>query len=75
LISKHLAPVYENLAEKFLPNKNIVIAEIDWTTSKIPGLEIKGYPTLKFFKKGRETPEIIDYRNARTVEAFEKFIK
>jgi len=38
-------------------------------------LNIRGYPTVKFYKKGGATPEILDYNSARTVEAFEQFIK
>jgi protein disulfide-isomerase A1 len=67
--------VYQELAKKLLPNKNVVIANIDWTVNKVDGVDIRGYPTVRFYKKGGETPEIIDYNDARTVEAFEKFLE
>jgi protein disulfide-isomerase A1 len=60
-ISKKLAPIFEELAQKLKPNTNIVIASVDSTQHKIPDIEIKGYPTVKLFKKGA-TPELVDYK-------------
>jgi protein disulfide-isomerase A1 len=33
-----------------------LIAEMDWTTHKTSEVDIKGFPTLIFFKKGGEKP-------------------
>lgn len=73
-LSKKLAPTYEELAKKVAPNTNIVIAKVDSTQHKIPGVEIKGYPTVKLFKKG-PNPTVVDYRQARTLDAFVQFLK
>jgi protein disulfide-isomerase A1 len=34
-----------------------LIAEMDWTAHKTSEVDIKGFPTLIFFKKGGEKPE------------------
>jgi protein disulfide isomerase len=44
-----LAPKYENLAEKLKGYKNLVIAKMDATENEVPGVDIEGYPTLKFY--------------------------
>ena len=62
------------MAEKLSVNSNIVIAKVDATQHKIPGVQIKGYPTIKLFKKG-EQPEIVDYKSSRSVDAFVAFLK
>ena len=72
--STHLAPIYEELADLISTNKNLIIASVDATIHKIPGIPIKGYPSLKFFKKG-ESPEIVDYSGPRTVDGFITFLK
>jgi hypothetical protein len=52
IYSKHLTPIYDELAKTVSENPNIIIAKVDATAHKLPGVEIRGYPTLKFFKKG-----------------------
>lgn len=72
---KSLAPKYEQLAKVFEGDANVVIANVDATSS--PGLAeryaISGYPTLKFFPEkatepvnyegARELPELVSYVN------------
>ena len=51
---KQLAPIYEAVAKKLANNKNIVLAKVDATANEVPGVSIKGYPTLKFFLNGKK---------------------
>lgn len=46
---KSLAPEWEAAAETLKGNKNIVIAKIDSTANEVDGVDIKGFPTLKFY--------------------------
>jgi protein disulfide-isomerase-like protein len=63
---KTLAPKYEELATKLKNNKNILIAKMDSTENEVSSVSIKGFPTLKLFKRGsKSTP--IDYSGAREV--------
>jgi len=51
---KQLAPVWDQLGEKFKDNEDIIIAKSDGTANEFDGIEISGYPTIKFFPKGEK---------------------
>ncbi|CAD8209067.1 unnamed protein product [Paramecium pentaurelia] len=72
---KAMAESYKELAQNLKDNQNVLIAEMDWTTHQTSAVEIKGFPTLIFFKKGQDKPEQIKYQSARTAEALAKFIE
>lgn len=46
---KSLAPIWESAASKLAGNPHIVIAKLDATTNEVPGVNIRGFPTLKFW--------------------------
>jgi len=46
---KNLKPIYDDLAKKLSNNRNLVLAKMDLTTNEVEGLQIQGYPTLKFY--------------------------
>lgn len=71
---KQLAPKYDAVAAKLAHMKNLVIAKMDSTENEVEGIAIKGFPTLKFFKKGeKQTP--IEFNGDRTEEGIIKFLK
>jgi hypothetical protein len=43
--------VYDELAKKVEPLKQLLIAKVDSPANPIPGIKIEGYPTLLYFKK------------------------
>ena len=51
-----MAPIWEQLAEHFKDDENIVIAQIDATKNEVEEVTVQGFPTLKFFR--RETNEV-----------------
>ncbi|KAJ2959631.1 hypothetical protein NQZ79_g4932 [Umbelopsis isabellina] len=72
---KNLAPIWEELAQHYVDDKNIVIAKLDGTENDLPasaGLKIEGFPTLVLYKKG--TNELINYNGARSLEELKEFI-
>ncbi|KAJ3272372.1 Protein disulfide-isomerase-like 2-2 [Terramyces sp. JEL0728] len=71
---KSLAPVFEELAENFAREKDIVIAEADADAHKefATKFKIEGFPTMKYFKKGSTTPQ--DYNSGRDLENFVEFL-
>ncbi|CAD6221876.1 GSCOCT00005214001.2-RA-CDS [Cotesia congregata] len=69
---KQLAPIYDELAEKYKNDKKVVIAKLDATANELEDIDIQGYPTLVLFKKG--TNEVIYFEGNRTVEGMSKFI-
>jgi protein disulfide-isomerase A1 len=71
---KQLVPIYDSLATKLKNVKGLVIAKMDSTANEIEGVEIKGFPTIKFFPKGRKHNPI-DFEGDRTEEGFTEFLK
>lgn len=53
---KQLAPIWDELGEHFASDEDVVIAKMDATKNEVDGVQITGFPTLKFFK--RETNEV-----------------
>ena len=66
---KKLAPVWDELAEK-LQDENVVIAKYDATANENEDLNIKGFPTLKYYKNGNA----IDYSGGRDLDSLVKFV-
>jgi len=71
---KSLAPIYSSLAGKLQKAKGIVIAKMDATANEVEGLNIQGFPTIKFYPKGKKNSPI-DYNGDRTEEGFISFLK
>jgi protein disulfide-isomerase A6 len=71
---KSLAPIYDQLAEDFDQDEDVVIAKIDADKYNSVGarFEVRGFPTLKYFHADDKTP--VDYPAARTEEAMIEFI-
>nr|AMM62654.1 conotoxin-specific protein disulfide isomerase (cspdi) [Conus geographus] len=70
---KKLAPIWDQLGEKFKDSKDIIIAKMDSTTNELEEVQIKSFPTLKYFSKGSN--EIIEYDGERTLEELTKFVE
>ena len=82
------APIFDELGTKMkTENPNVVIAKMDSTANEIdvPGLAVKGFPTLYFFKgndkknpvkyeEGRELNDLVAFleKNAHTSEEHEE---
>jgi protein disulfide-isomerase A6 len=73
---KSLAPVWEKLTDTFLSEPSVLIAKVDAeapdSTKTAAAQDIKGYPTIKWFKAGSTDPET--YSGGRNVEALVEFI-
>uniref|UniRef100_A0A7S0WGM5 Thioredoxin domain-containing protein n=1 Tax=Pyramimonas obovata TaxID=1411642 RepID=A0A7S0WGM5_9CHLO len=69
---KRLAPTWEELAAAVKGVDNLVIAEVDCTTSKDVCSEagVRGYPTLKVMKDGKEAKS---YKGGRDLPALKSF--
>ena len=71
---KSLAPIYDAVAAKLAKNKNIVLAKIDYTANEIKGVQIQGYPTLKFYPNGKKSSPV-DFSGDKTDEGIINFLK
>lgn len=70
---KNLKPIYEELAEHFKDNENIVIAKLNHELNDVPD-QINGYPTIKFYPAGKNASPI-PFEGARTLEGFVSFLE
>ena len=70
---KALEPKYNELATELKDVKGLVIAKCDATANEIDGVNIQGFPTIKFFPKGKTEP--IEYDGEREVEGFKKYLE
>jgi protein disulfide-isomerase A1 len=70
---KQLAPIYDQLAEKFAEDKTIVVAKIDSTVNELEHTKINSFPTIKLYKKGDN--KVIEYSGERTLEGLSKFLE
>ncbi|XP_042204446.1 protein disulfide-isomerase-like isoform X1 [Homarus americanus] len=70
---KQLAPIYDQLGEKFKDHDSIVIGKMDATANELEHTKIQSFPTLKLYKK--ETNEVVEYNGERTLEGISKFLE
>jgi protein disulfide-isomerase A1 len=70
---KQLAPIYDQLAENFKSNSDIVIAKMDSTVNELEDIKIQSFPTIKYFPK--DSDEVIDFNGERTLEGLTKFLE
>lgn len=71
---KHLVPHYEEAARKLLNNPNVLLIKIDSTENEVPGVDIQGFPTLKFFRKDKSA-EPLDFNGERTADGIVNWIR
>jgi len=69
-----LAPVWDELAKKFESDGKVKIAKLDCTEAQsvCQENEVRGYPTLAYFRNGRK---IEAYKGARNIEDLTDFVK
>nr|CCC91663.1 putative protein disulfide isomerase [Trypanosoma congolense IL3000] len=72
---KRLKPKWEELARGMSSETSVVIARLDADKHNAIAkrLEVRGYPTLVLFAKGKK--EGVRYEGSRDVEALKEFIK
>lgn len=69
---KELAPIWDQLGEKYADHQDIVIAKMDATTNEAESLEVPGYPSLMYFPA--EGKKVVVYTGERTLEAMSAFL-
>lgn len=70
---KQLAPIFDQLGEKFKDSETIVVAKMDATANELEHTKITSFPTIKLYKKGDNG--VVDFNGERTLEGFSKFLE
>lgn len=70
---KSLAPEYERLATELKGVKTLVIAKMDSTENEVEGVDIQGFPTIKFYPANNKRP--VSFDGERNFDGILKFIK
>ncbi|XP_012231609.1 protein disulfide-isomerase [Linepithema humile] len=70
---QQLAPIYEQLGEKYKDNDKLVIAKMDATANELEDVRVTSFPTLTLYKK--ETNQAVEYNGERTLDGLSKFIE
>jgi len=71
---KKLAPIYDEVGEVFQDIPEVVVAKCDATANGFPaGIDVRGFPTLVYFKAGDKTP--VPYNGDRTKKGIVEFLK
>jgi len=70
---KSLAPIYDQLGEKFKDSEDIVIAKMDSTVNELEDVKVQSFPTIKLFPK--DSDEVIDFNGERTLEGLSAFVE
>jgi len=68
---KTIAPKWVELGEH-VKGSNVIMAEFDATLNEVEGVEIKGYPTLKFYPADNKAG--VDYSDGREVADIKKWL-
>ncbi|XP_077381306.1 protein disulfide-isomerase-like [Festucalex cinctus] len=69
---KDLAPIWDQLGEKYADRDDIIIAKMDSTANELEAVSVTGFPTLKYFPAGGK--EVVEYSGKRDLETLSKFL-
>lgn len=71
---KDLAPHYEEAAKRLANNPNILLVKVDSTENEVSGVDVQGFPTLKFWGKDKSA-EPLEYNGGRDADGIVAWLK
>ena len=73
---KSLAPVYKQLAKHYQDDSRVRITKVDATAHRIPGIEVKSFPTIRLFAKGKKhAPIEAVFKAGRDLQSLIDFVE
>jgi len=70
---KKLEPIWNELATELSSIQNLVIAKMDSTANEVDGVEVSGFPTIKYYPSNNKSKPVT-YDGDRTKEGFMKWL-
>jgi len=58
---KQLAPIWDQLGDKFKDSSDVIIAKMDSTANELADIKVQGFPTLKFFPKDSDEVSTLNW--------------
>jgi protein disulfide-isomerase A1 len=72
---KKLAPIWDQVAAELKDVPGLVLAKFDSTVNEVEGVDIRGYPTLKFYPRGDAKKVAVDFDGDRDAESIKAWLK
>jgi len=66
---KKLEPIYRDVAKRLEAVSTMLVAKMDGTSNDVEGVDIEGYPTIKFWRAAHKD-DPMDYDGDRDVDSF-----
>jgi protein disulfide isomerase len=66
---KKLEPIYREIAKRLEGVRTMVVAKIDMTANDVEGVDVEGFPTIKFWRADKKD-DPLDYDGDRDVDSF-----
>ena len=60
---KSILPIWNKLGKRYKESDAVAVAKMDGTENELEDLDLKGFPTIKLYRKG--TNEVIDYSSRK----------
>ena len=56
-------PTWNRLGKNYKDNESVAIAKMDGTENELEEVEMKGFPTIKLYRKG--TNQLVDFTSSK----------
>jgi len=71
-----MKPAWDQLGTEYASSSSVVVADVDCTVEQdlCSEYDVKGYPTIKYWKSGESPDKGSDYSGGRDFESLKKFV-
>jgi len=72
-----MKPAWDQLGTEYASSSSVVVADVDCTVEQdlCSDYDVKGYPTIKYWKSGESPEKGSDYNGGRSFDDLKKFVE
>mmetsp|Transcript_32323 Transcript_32323/g.84763 ORF Transcript_32323/g.84763 Transcript_32323/m.84763 type:complete len:143 (-) Transcript_32323:1563-1991(-) len=72
-----MKPAWDQLGAEYASSSSVVVADVDCTVEQdlCSDYDVKGYPTIKYWKSGESPEKGSDYNGGRDFDGLKKFVE